>query len=130
MKLESHSLTDVSPYPCVAIPVITIIRPTSTFNQEEAATSTAERYPGGQLVKLSLALWGPYDLKSLLKAEGATSWLSSILPSQIPSGSKQLTNYEKKTLMLLIKTNLTKVKNSFWNWKCVTCDVNGFSFIF
>ena len=56
MKLETHSLTDVSPYPCVAIPVITMIRPISTFNQGEPATSTAARYPGGQLVKFSLAL--------------------------------------------------------------------------
>lgn len=69
-------------------------------------------------------------MKSSLKAESATSWLSSILPSEIPSGSKQLANYEKKTLILLTKTNLTKVKNIFDNEKSVTCDVNGFSFIF
>lgn len=72
------------------MPIITVIWSSSTLNQPDSDSSGAQRYPGGQLVKFSLALWGPYVLKSLLKADEVLSLLSFILPSAIPNGSKQL----------------------------------------
>lgn len=75
------------------------MRPISTLSQLLSNWSVADRYPRGQIEMFSLALWGPYVLKSLSNADEEWSWLSLILPSEIPKGSKQVAKIVRKQVV-------------------------------